>query len=67
MTLNEYYMNLPTQRSPKTDFIRKIAGLCDVETATVRNWVMGRRKPVNPEHIKIICKVTHLKEEELFN
>ena len=67
MTLIEYYNKLPSSISPKTDFIKKAAKLCNVETATVRNWIMGRRKPMNPEHVKILALITNLKEEELFN
>jgi len=66
-TLTSYYKGLPKPKAPKTEFIEGIATLCSVTSNTVRNWVKGNVKPNDPEHIRILIKVTGIKEENLFN
>ena len=66
MTLAEFYDNLPPRTSPKSDFVREIMASCHVEHVTVRQWVKGKSSPSNPEHRKLLAKVTGVPEEELF-
>jgi len=67
MTLKSYYESLPEPTAPKTEFVRKIAKLCEVGEPTVRLWIRGLWKPSNPEHIAIISKETGITADDLFN
>jgi hypothetical protein len=66
MTLTDYYEKLPKLVAPKTDFVRRVATRCGVETGTVRFWIKGRSKPCNPEHLSILSEETGIPAEDLF-
>lgn len=66
MTLKEFYDKLPGQSAPKADFVREIVAACGVEQVTAKFWVKGKTIPSNPEHRRILSKVTGIPEEELF-
>lgn len=66
MTLEGYYESLPKADFPKTDFVNKVSIETGVSTATVHNWIHGKTKPLNREHIQKLCELTGLKEEELW-
>ncbi len=65
-TLSDFYENLPKATSPKTEFIRKVAGRCDLEEATVRLWVKDKTKPSNPEHLQILSEESGIPVTQLF-
>lgn len=64
--LGDYYNSLPSNVSPKTQFINKVAYECKVSDMCVRGWISGIRKPSNPDHIKIISQITGIDEGLLF-
>lgn len=66
MTLKDYYKNLPSSTSPKTEFLEEICATCKVKEVTARGWVMGRSIPANPKHREILAKATGLSVNELF-
>lgn len=66
MTLLGYYETLPEASYPKTDFVNKVAKEIGVSNATVHNWIHGKTKPMNHEHILKLCSITGLKENELW-
>lgn len=66
ITLKGYYKNLPEGTFPKRDFVNEAAVDCKVSTATVRNWIDGRTKPDNPEHVKYLSKKTGIPVEDLW-
>lgn len=66
MTLEGYYESLPRAEFPKTDFVNKISTETGVSTATVHNWIHGKTRPLNREHIQKLCKLTGIKEEDLW-
>lgn len=65
-TLNDYYKNLPPRTSPKTEFVKELVATCNVDPHTAKLWVMGKCTPGNPDHRRLISKVTGIPEEELF-
>jgi len=65
-TLTEFYDSLPRLEAPKTKFVSDIANMCDVRETTVRNWVKGKVKPSDPNHVKILEKVTGIDSKSLF-
>lgn len=65
-TLNDYYESLPPRTSPKTEFVKEIVATCNVDLNTAKLWVRGKTTPSNPEHRRILSKVTGIPEEELF-
>ena len=66
MTLLGYYKDLPEANFPKTVFVNTISLRAGVSAATVHNWIHGKTKPTKKEQIEILCKVTGLKENELW-
>jgi hypothetical protein len=64
--LKSYYENLPKPEAPKTKFVTDMSVLCNVTSTTVRNWVKGKVKPNDPEHVKILVAATGISEENLF-
>lgn len=66
MNLKEYYENLPHSSAPKQEFVRELAAACRVTETAVRNWIQGRARPAEPEHVKYISEVTKIPEKELF-
>lgn len=66
LNLTSYYKNLPRAVAPKTDFVTRVAGRCNVNEQTVRTWVAGSNKPSNPEYIKILVEETGISAEKLF-
>lgn len=66
MNLTDYYEQLPRAIAPKTEFVKKIASLCNVDLFTVRLWVQGKTKPRNQRHIEILEEETGIKSTELF-
>ena len=67
MTLRSYYDSLPAPVAPKTAFINKIAVMCGVNTATVRQWVKGRAFPSDPNHYAVLARETGIESEKLFD
>ena len=66
ITLRGYYKQLPEGTFPKRDFVNQTAVDCKVSTATVRNWIDGRTKPDNPEHVKYLSEKTGIPEDQLW-
>lgn len=66
MGLKSYYEALPSSISPKQEFVTEVATVCGVCEQAVRNWVKGRAKPDNPEHIQVLAKVTGIPADQLF-
>lgn len=66
MTLKRYYEELPSKSAPKTDFVNEIAFKCCVSVATVHNWISYGRKPLNPDHVKVLVEVTGINEQDLW-
>lgn len=66
MNLAEYYENLPHTFSPKAAFVKELTNALGVTETAVRNWLKGRAKPADPEHVDYISKVTGITAEELF-
>lgn len=66
MTLKEFYDQLPGRSAPKADFVREIVATCGVEHVTAKFWVKGKTTPSNPDHRRLLSKVTGIPEEELF-
>lgn len=66
MNLKAYYQSFPEPVAPKTEFIRKIARICDVGEPTVRLWVAGTTKPSNQEHVVILSRESGIPVNELF-
>lgn len=67
MVLKDYYKNLPERTSPKWDFLSTAASRCGVSTTTVRNWCKYGMKPRRYSHVKILCEMTGLSEDELWD
>lgn len=66
MNLKEYYENLPHSSAPKQEFVRELATACKVTETAVRNWIKGRARPAEQEHVDYISQVTKIPAEELF-
>ena len=66
MNLKEFYENLPHSSAPKQEFVRELATACKVTETAVRNWIQGRARPADPDHVNCISKVTKIPAEELF-
>lgn len=66
ITLRGYYQQLPLRNAPRYDFISEIARRCKVTEQTVRNWVLYGVKPQQHVHIEILCEVTGINEEDLW-
>jgi hypothetical protein len=66
MNLSDYYESLPKPVAPKTDFIKRIASLCNVDDQTVRFWIKKSTKPNNPNHLDILSEETGIPVEKLF-
>ena len=66
MNLSEYYEALPPRQSPKTEFVKEIVATCNVDLNTAKLWVRGKTTPSNPDHRRLLSKVTGIPEEELF-
>lgn len=65
-TLHEYYLSLPQQTSPKSDFVREIVNLCGVSFTTAMNWVGGKNRPLCKEHLYTLSKLTGIDVKDLF-
>jgi len=65
-TLKDYYNGLPSQTSPKKDFIDKVAEECEVSPQTVRLWIRGYFKPSRREFYRKLSELTGIPENELF-
>jgi len=66
MNLKEYYENLPHSSAPKQEFVRELATACNVTETAVRNWIKGRARPAEQDHVDYISQVTKIPAEELF-
>lgn len=66
MNLKEYYENLPHSSAPKQEFVRELATACKVTETAVRNWIKGRARPAEQDHVDYISQVTKIPAEELF-
>lgn len=66
MNLKEYYENLPHSSAPKQEFVRELASACNVTETAVRNWIKGRARPAEQDHVDYISQVTKIPAEELF-
>lgn len=65
-SLADYYDNLPPRTAPKAEFLREIVATCNVDLNTAKLWVRGKTTPGNPDHRRLLSKVTGIPEEELF-
>lgn len=66
MSFRDFYESLPSSVSPKKDFVEGIAALCDVDQATVRNWIFGRAVPKRESHLQKLAEITGLSIDKLF-
>ena len=66
LSLMGYYDNLPNPVTPQRQFIIDIMQKCNVVESTAFNWVKGRSKPDNPNHIKALVELTGIAEEDLW-
>ena len=66
MTLRGYYDSLPEPTKPQQDFVREVMVRCKVSETTVYNWLSGRSRPSDPRHISVLCEITGLKEDDLW-
>lgn len=62
----EYYVQLPSSVSPKTEFICEIMKRCTVSFATARNWVLYGVKPIKEEHKQVLSELTGIAVENLW-
>lgn len=67
LTLKDYYLSLSKPVYPKKEFVKTIAAACDVDQYTVRNWIAGRVKPMDPYHKTILSEYTGIPVEQLWN
>lgn len=67
MTLRGYYESLPCSSHPKTEFINDVAQRTGVSTATVRNWIAYGMRPNNHKHVEVLCEMTGIPENELWD
>jgi len=65
-TLKDYYNGLPSQTSPKADFVNKAAELCEVSPQTIRLWIRGLFKPSRKEFYRKLSELTGIPENDLF-
>lgn len=63
----QIYDALPPRSNvaPKSDFVREMASLCKVHTATVRCWLAGTQRP-DALRTSILAKRLGVPEDELF-
>lgn len=54
LTLSRYYDELPRPTPPKTEFVKRVAERCGVDTQTVRYWLRGDRLPGRESHLDIL-------------
>ena len=66
MTLKDYYKALPKSNSPKKDLIQTISRECSVSEQTARNWCIYGMKPQDYRHVRLLSKLTGIKEEDLW-
>jgi hypothetical protein len=66
MTLSGYYNNLPLPSHPKTEFVKRVAGLCGVNMETVRCWLRGDSKPGDERHYEVLVEETGIPKHQLF-
>ena len=66
MTLKCYYEKIPQRNAPRSEFIQRVALRCGVSAQTVRNWCLYGIKPQSYQHVKVLCEMTGLTEEELW-
>lgn len=65
-TLKSFYEMLPNAAAPKTEFVKKVADRCGLDSGTVRLWVKGKTKPGKPEFLIILSEETGIEIEKLF-
>lgn len=67
-TFRKIYDKLPSQKvvAPKTEWIKRMAGICKVHPTTVRCWLAGTQKP-DALRISLLSKELGVPENELFN
>ena len=66
MTLKGYYYSLREPVSPRRKLILDIMQKCNVVETTAFNWIMGRSKPDNPNHLEILTELTGIAVEDLW-
>lgn len=66
MTLKSYYESLEREIPPKTALIKELADECNVNEATVRNWILYGIKPREERYKEIISKKTNIPIDELW-
>ena len=66
MTLKGYYYSLPRTQSPRKYLLRAIMDECGVPEQTARNWCIYGMRPRNYAHVKVISRLTKIKEEDLW-
>lgn len=66
-SLRTFYESLPSSVFPKTEFVNEIVGRCHVSAATAHNWIKGKTRPNNPEHLSIISEITGIPQDKLWS
>ncbi len=66
ISLKGYYDGLPNPVTPQRQLIIDIMQKCNVVESTAFNWVKGRSKPDNPNHIRILSELTNIPEQDLW-
>lgn len=61
-----YYDCLPERTAPKTEFVKRVAEKCGVDTATVRTWIKGKNRPSDSTYLTVLSKESGIPENELF-
>ena len=67
ITLKCYFSNIPLYSAPRKEFIQKVSEQCGVSEQTVRNWCIYGIKPQSFEHVKVLSRLTGIKEEDLWD
>lgn len=68
MTLQDYYHALDVARpKPKKLFVQDIADACNVETGTVRNWILYGVRPSEQRYIDVLSEKTGIASDKLWS
>lgn len=67
MTLKDYFESLPKRETPRKTLIDNIINECGVTSQTARNWCIYGIKPKDFRHVRILSRLTGIREEELWD
>lgn len=68
MTLQDYYHALEVKRPrPKKIFVQEVADACNVEAATVRNWILYGVRPSEKRYIEVLSEKTGIDADKLWS